>query len=360
MLDVILLGVAALIGLGITGALWPRLPQANVIVYGGSLIVSAVLAGAGLLDQLRPSSGAVAALSLPMGLPWVEVHFRVDLLSGFFAVLLNFAGALISLFALGYGRHDAEPRRVLPFYPAYLGMMNLVLVADDAFAFLLSWETMSIVSWLLVLANHRQEGNARAAFIYLLMASFGTLALLFAFGLLAGAEGGYSFAAMRAGTPDAWAAGFVVILALIGAGSKAGLVPLHVWLPLAHPAAPSHVSALMSGVMTKIAIYGFIRIVFDLVGAPQQWWWGGMIMCVGAISAVLGILYALMERDLKTLLAYSTVENVGIIMIGLGLSLAFRASGVPEYAALPFVAALFHALNHALFKSLLFCSAALS
>ena len=148
----------------------------------------------------------------------------------------------------------------------------------------------------------------------------------------------------------------MLILALVGAGSKAGLVPLHVWLPLAHPAAPSHVSALMSGVMTKVAVYGFVRIVFDLLGAPD-WWWSMVVLAVGGVTAVMGVLYALMQSDLKRLLAYSTIENIGIIFVGLGLALAFKANGMPAAAALALTAALFHVFNHSLFKSLLFFGA---
>src|SRR5262249_26154103 len=156
-----------------------------------------------------------------------------------------------SFYAIGYGRHESAPLRVLPFYPAFLAGMNLVVLAADAFTFLLSWEFMSLSSWALVMAHHRIRDNARAGYIYLVMASFGTLALLLAFGLLAG--GGYDFAAMRAAPHAPVTSALVLLLVVLGAGSKAGLVPLHVWLPLAHPAAPSHVSALMSGVMTKVA-----------------------------------------------------------------------------------------------------------
>src|SRR5262249_6445554 len=151
-------------------------------------------------------------------------------------------------------------------------------------------------------------------------------------------------------------AALVLGLALAGAGCKAGLVPLHVWLPLAHPAAPSHVSALMSGVMTKVAVYGFIRVVFDLLGVPG-WWAGVVVLVLGGITAVLGVLYALMEHDLKRLLAYHTVENIGIIFIGVGLAMAFRANGLNAGAALALTAALFHVFNHAVFKSLLFFGA---
>src|ERR1051326_8080972 len=168
-----------------------------------------------------------------------------------------------------------------------------------------------------------------------------------------GADGRYAFEAMRAAPPGPLVAATVLALALLGAGSKAGLVPLHVWLPLAHPAAPSHVSALMSGVMTKVAVYAFVRIVFDLLG-PPEWWWGGIVLAVAGITAVLGVLQALMQHDLKRLLAYHTVENIGIIFIGLGLALAFRANGMVLPAALAFTAALLHVLNHSVFKSLLF------
>src|SRR5574341_1229327 len=203
------------------------------------------------------------------------------------------------------------------------------------------------------MAHHRWPGNAAAGYIYLLMASLGTLALLLAFGLLAGPAGGYAFDAIRESAPSARVSGRVLALLLIGAGSKAGLVPLHVWLPLAHPAAPSHVSALMSGVMTKVAVYGFVRIVFDLLGEPS-WWWGALVPLLGGVTAVMGVLYALMQHDLKRLLAYHTVENIGIIFIGLGLALAFQSFGLAWAAALAFTAALLHVLNHSLFKNLLF------
>jgi len=243
---------------------------------------------------------------------------------------------------------------VLPFFPVYLAGMNLVVLADDAFSFLVSWEFMSLTSWALVISHHENRENLRAGLVYLLMASFGTLALLLAFGLLAGASGNYAFEAIRAAHPAASIGALVLILGLLGAGSKAGVVPLHAWLPLAHPAAPSHVSALMSGVMTKVAIYGFIRITFDLAG-PPAWWWSVPVLGIGGITAAMGVLYALMESDLKRVLAYSTIENIGIIFAALGLALAFKAFGIGVAAALALTAALLHVFNHALMKSLLFC-----
>ena len=293
---------------------------------------------------------------LPLGLPWVGARFRMDALSAFFVVVVDLGAAAASLFALGYGPHERAPLRVLPFYPAFLAGMNLVVLADDAFSFLVAWEFMSLSSWALVMAHHHVPENVRAGYVYLVMASFGTLALLLTFGLLAGPAGGYAFADIRAAHPSPALAAFVLCLAMLGAGSKAGLVPLHVWLPLAHPAAPSHVSALMSGVMTKVAVYGFARIVLDLAGEPA-WWWSVLVLSLAGITCVMGVLYALMQHDLKRLLAYHTVENIGIIFIALGLALAFKAYGMAWAAALALTAGLLHALNHSLFKSLLFFGA---
>ena len=335
---------------GLAAAIGRRL-GAGPIVYGLGFVVC-LAAGIVAFDSLlTEASGAV---TLPMGLPWLGAHFRIDPLAAFFLLVVDLGGAAASFYAIGYGRHESAPLRVLPFYPAFLAGMNLVVLAADAFTFLLSWEFMSLSSWALVMAHHRIRDNARAGYIYLVMASFGTMALLLAFGLLAG--GGYDFAAMRAAPHAPVTGALVLLLVVLGAGSKAGLVPLHVWLPLAHPAAPSHVSALMSGVMTKVAVYGFVRIVFDLLG-PPAWWWSMVVLVLGGITAALGVLYALMQHDLKRLLAYHTVENIGIIFIGLGLALAFEANGMAWAAALAMTAALFHVFNHSVFKSLLFFGA---
>jgi len=352
---VLLWCVAALLAIGFLAIALTRYPAATRIVYSASFVVCAT-ALAVALTHLVGNAASASTLVLPLGLPWLGANFRLDMLSALFLVVVNLGGAAASLYGLGYGRHESEPARVLPFVPAFLAAMNLVVLADDAFTFLLSWEFMSLSSWALVMSHHREQDNARAGYIYLVMASFGTMALLLAFGLLAGPSGDYGFAMIRAGEQAPWVSGLVLGLVLLGAGSKAGLVPLHVWLPLAHPAAPSHVSALMSGVMTKVAIYGFIRIVFDLLG-PPAWWWGTVVLALGGATAVLGVLYALMQHDLKKLLAYHTVENIGIIFIGLGLALAFEANGLAAAAALALTAALFHVFNHALFKSLLFFGA---
>jgi hydrogenase-4 component B len=347
--------VAALLAIAVAAIAIGRGPGGSHLVYGASLLISLIALGAALDALLAPLDPA-PSLVLPLGIPWIGAHFRLDALAAFFLVVVNLGGAVASLYEFGHGKHEAAPIRVLPFYPAFLAGMNLVVVADDAYSFLFSWEFMSLTSWALVMAHHRDRDNARAGYIYLLMASFGTLALLLAFGLLAGPDGAYAFAAIRAGAHKPLLAALILALALLGAGSKAGLVPLHVWLPLAHPAAPSHVSALMSGVMTKVAVYAFVRLVFDLLG-PPSWGMGLAVLTIGGITAVLGVLYALMQHDLKRLLAYHTVENIGIIFIGLGLALAFRADGMKLAAALALTAALFHVFNHSLFKSLLFFGA---
>ena len=344
--------IGALLAISVAAIAAARHRWATPAVYGGALCASTI--GLGLaLASLLGGGGWLGALTLPVGLPWLGAHFRLDALAAFFLVVVNLGAAGASLYGLGYGRHEESPGRVLPFFAAFLAGMNLVVLADDAFTFLFTWELMSLTSWALVMAHHRRPGNAAAGYLYLIMASFGTLALLLAFGLLAGPAGGYAFAAIRAAPPAAGVAAAVLVLALIGAGSKAGLVPLHVWLPLAHPAAPSHVSALMSGVMTKVAVYGAVRIVFDLLGVPT-WWAGALVALLGGVTAVMGVLHALMEHDLKRLLAYHTVENIGIIFIGLGLALAFGANGMRAAAALALTAALFHVFNHSVFKSLLF------
>jgi hydrogenase-4 component B len=350
-LSIALLCAAILLAFAPIAVAIGREANATSVVYG----VCALAALVSLLVTLQHllTAAPPVSMALPFGIPWLGAHFRLDALSAFFLAVVDLGAVTASIFAIGYGRHEEAPLRVLPFYPAFLAGMSLVVLADDAFTFLVSWEFMSLTSWALVMAHHRERDNAYAGYVYLVMASFGALSLLLTFGLLAGPDGGYTFAAIRAAHPTPAVAALILVLALVGAGSKAGLVPLHVWLPLAHPAAPSHVSALMSGVMTKVAVYGFVRIVFDLIG-PPDWWWSMLVLALGGITAVMGVLYALMQHDLKRLLAYHTVENIGIIFIGLGLALAFKAYRMDQAAALALTAGLLHVFNHSVFKSLLF------
>ncbi|TAK51356.1 MAG: hydrogenase 4 subunit B [Gammaproteobacteria bacterium] len=344
-------GIGLLLALAVGSALLARARHAAALTYGASALICLALAGIAL-QALGAGGAPGVALELRVGMPLARTQLGFDALSAAFAVIVNLASAIVSVGAIGLGRHVREQQRVLPFYPAFIAGMNVVLLAQDAFSFLIGWEFMSLASWALVVSDDCSDSNRRAGLVYLIMATGGALTLLLAFGVLAGPDGGYAFGQMRQATAFAPAA-IVLVLALIGAGSKAGLVPLHAWLPLAHPAAPSHVSALMSGVMTKVAVYGFIRIVFDLSG-PPAWWWSIPVLLAAAATALLGVLHALMEQDLKRMLAYSTVENIGIIFIGLGLALTFKANGMAVAAALAIVAAIFHGFNHSLFKSLLF------
>jgi hydrogenase-4 component B len=343
--------VGVLLALPALAIIAARRPLGTRAIYAACTLVCSGLAAIALVTLLAPVS-TIDVIQLPVGLPLGRTFVGFDPLSAAFAVIVNAASAIVSGYAIGYGVHAREPLRVVPFYPAFIGGMNLVLIAQDAFSFLIGWEVMSLASWALVVSEHGSPENRRAALVYLIMATGGAFTLLLAFGLLAGPEGHYAFEEIRR-TAQTSVGPIVLMLALVGAGSKAGLVPLHAWLPLAHPAAPSHVSALMSGVMTKVAVYGFVRLVFDLVG-PPSWWWSVPVLLVAAITTLLGVLYALMEHDLKRLLAYHTVENIGIIFIGLGLALAFEANGLRAAAALAFAAAIFHVFNHSLFKSLLF------
>ena len=328
-----------------------RRDATHSIVYAGCFLASAALF-AGSLQYLGGHAGQ-PALTLPLGLPWIKAHFRIDNLSALFLLMLNLGGAAASAFAVGYSQHLPQRRRVTPFFPAFLLAMNLVLVADDAFVFLVAWEFMSLTSWLMVVSDHTQEANLKAGRVYLVMAVFGTFCLLPCFGLMAGPGGDYTFDAMRIKDLGVLGGFLVAALAIMGTGSKAGLMPLHAWLPLAHPAAPSHVSALMSGVMTKVALYAMIRILLDLHG-QLSWHWGAALMVIGGLTAVLGVLYAMLQDDLKTLLAYSTVENIGIAVIGVGLAIAFKGDGQADLAALALVAGLYHMANHSVFKTLLF------
>ncbi|RMD68058.1 MAG: hydrogenase 4 subunit B, partial [Gammaproteobacteria bacterium] len=297
---------------------------------------------------------------LPFGLPWLAWHVRIDALSGFFFAVVGLIVSAVSIYGPSYVRHfehGADPLSIMGMFTGlFVAGMLLVLLADDAFLFMVAWELMSVSSYFLVAFQHELSSNRKAAFLYLLMAHIGGIAILLAFGILAAFGEGFSFSALRAATLSPFWASIAFALALFGFGMKAGLVPLHAWLPEAHPAAPSHVSALMSGVMLKVAVYGFMRFVFDLVG-DLRWQWGVVVLLLGATSALMGVLYALMQHDLKRLLAYHSVENIGIIFIGLGLGMLFFSTGHPLVGVLGMVAALYHTLNHALFKSLLFLGA---
>lgn len=327
------------------------------LVFGLLGLSGAAALAAGLIALL---GGSTLTDRLPFGLPWLRWHVRLDALSGFFFCVLGLPLIAVSLFGPGYVRGFERGKHA----PAILGLftglfvagMELVLLADDALSFMIAWELMSVASYFLVAYQHEHAANRRAAFLYLLMAAIGAIAIILAYGVLAGFSGGLTFDALRGASLTPLWASIAFVLGLTGFGMKAGLVPLHAWLPEAHPAAPSHVSALMSGVMLKIAVYGFIRFTFDLLG-EILWQWGVLVLVIGSASAILGILYALQQQNLKRLLAYSSVENLGIVFTALGLAMIFQSHGQTHLGTLGLVAALLHCFNHALMKSLLFLGA---
>jgi hydrogenase-4 component B len=323
------------------------------LVYPITIVATLIL---GAVDLHALVTAREFSATLALGLPTIGLHIKLDALSAFFGIVVNGGILAAAVYGLGFDPKSEVSHRVEPLFPLFAAAMNLVLLADDAYGFLFSWELMSLASWALVVARHTDPESRKAGHLYLVMAAIGTAALLFAFGGLAGPAGGYAFDTIRSLSPEPLVSALVLAAALVGCGSKGGLIPLHAWLPLAHPAAPSHVSALMSGVMTKVAIYGFVRIAFDLLG-PPAWWWALPPIILGSLTAVLGLLYAVLDRDLKRVLAYSTIENVGLIFVALGLALAFQANGFAQGAAVALTAGLLHVLNHSWFKSLLFLGA---
>ena len=316
---------------------------------GGLLGVALLAIGAGALGAAP--QGAV----LPIGLPSLPFHFRLDSLSAFFLVVIGGASAGVSAFAAGYFAkgEGAPPGLICLQYHVFLASMALVVLADDAYAFMVMWETMALSSFFLVITNHRVPEIRRAGYLYLLIAHIGAIGILLCFGVLQANTGDYTFANMRAQSLTPFWGSVAFLLALFGFGAKAGIVPLHVWLPEAHPAAPSPVSALMSGVMLKTAVYGFLRVSYDLLGGTL-WWWGAAALAIGLGTAFFGVVFAAVQVDMKRLLAWSSIENIGLIFAGIGLSLLFSAFGMKPMAALALTAALYHVAAHAFFKSLLF------
>ena len=338
--------------IGLAGLLRPTsLRFVGRTLFPLGAICGLALAVVAATSLMTPSEQTI----LPIGLPDLPVHLRRDALASLFLLLLGATSAGISIFAAGYFRkgHGTAPGLLCLQYHLFLASMGLVLLADDAYAFMVAWETMALSSYFLVTTQHGIPEIRRAGFLYLLIAHVGALAILLSFGVMQGGSWQFTFDAMRSAHLDPyWAAG-AFFLALFGFGAKAGLVPLHVWLPEAHPAAPSPVSALMSGVMLKMAVYGVLRVTFDLLGRPD-WWWGMALLAIGLFSALYGVVFAAAQTDMKRLLAWSSIENLGIIFTGIGLAIVFHGVGMNSLSALALIAALYHTLNHAFMKSLLF------
>jgi hydrogenase-4 component B len=349
-IDVALGVVVAWLVLGTAGLLLQNPRVVTRFVFPAGAFCSLVLAAAGLGALTEPSIAV-----LPLGLPDLPFHLRLDPLSGFFLILLGAASIGISLFSAGYFRHMGAPTLpLLSFqFHIFLSAMALVFMADDAYLFMVAWEGMALSSYFLVTTDHEQPEVRRAGFLYLLIAHIGAIAILMCFGVMQGGHGDYSFATMRQAHLTPFWASVTFLLALFGFGAKAGLLPLHAWLPEAHPAAPSPISATMSGIMLKTAIYGMLRVMFDLL-STDQWWWGTLALTLGLATALFGVIFAAVQVDMKRLLAYSSIENIGVILAGMGLALIFRHFGKELLAALALTATLYHTLNHAFMKGLLF------
>ena len=298
---------------------------------------------------------------VPSLIPFVRFSIHADALGCFFSLIVSLLGAALSIYSLGYARSYFGRKSVgvlAAFFNLLLLATTLVFLADNAFFFLIAWEIMALSAYCLVSFEHEHEETRNAGVLYFVMSHIGTAALILGFLLLFQASGSYGFDSFQA-LGDRMPAGqrnLVFLLFLFGFGVKAGMVPVHIWLPAAHPVAPSNVSALMSGALIKTGIYGITRVCFDFLGTPPNWW-GVTVLAIGTISAVLGVLFALMEHDLKRLLAYHSIENIGIILMGLGAALMFLHSGHPALASLALIAGLYHTINHASFKALLFLGA---
>lgn len=328
---------------------WHSRKLVSVLVLGGS---GSVCAAACVALRNEPVSWTFDG-----GFPLLTYSFTIDPLSAFFLLALSLLAVPVATYSLtDAGKEQATPFSL--FFGLLLLSITLVFTAANAVTFLIAWEVMVLTAYCLVVSDHKKDEVRHGGLLYILMSRGGTGLLLIGFLLLCQAAGSMEFAAFhRIGDrlPPAAAVG-AFLLFFAGFGVKAGVIPLHIWLPAAHPVAPSNISALMSGILIKTGIYGMSRVFFDFYGETPPWT-GMLVLGAGVICALLGVLYALMEHDLKRLLAYHSIENIGIILIGFGAALLFRSFGHPQLAAFAVVAGLFHTLNHGLFKALLFLGA---
>lgn len=294
---------------------------------------------------------------------YLKVHLSLlsDPLSLFFLFVILLISAPAAIYSIGYLKGEYTPGKIAlawALLAAFVVSMALVVTVNNALIFLIVWEIMSLVSYFLVTFDDKREKSVRAGLIYIVMTHIGTAFITAAFLIMFTYAGSFDFIALRIACqsmPDR-VKDIVFLLFLVGFGTKAGIVPFHVWLPYAHPQAPSHISSLMSGVMIKTAIYGILRFVIFILGVNALWW-GNLVLVLALISCLVGVIYALMEHDLKKLLAYHSVENIGIILLGVGASMIFLKMNMPVLAVFALLAGLYHLVNHAIFKGLLFLCA---
>ncbi|MEO6352019.1 MAG: hydrogenase 4 subunit B [Burkholderiaceae bacterium] len=351
-MDYILLVIAGWLLIGASGLIvLKKTALVARVLFPMGAVLGIVLGITGLIGTFSVPETAI----LPIGLPDLPFHLRLDALSSYFLFVFGIVSTGVSIFSAGYFRkgEGTPPGLLCLEYHVCLASMALLLIADDAYVFMVAWEMMSLSATLLVTANHRMPEVRRAGFLYFLISHVGALALLLCFGMLQANTGDYTFANLRSQHLDLFWASITFFLALFGFGAKAGILPLHIWLPEAHPAAPSPISALMSAFVLKAGIYGVLRITFDLLHT-QVWWWGGVTLALGLATALFGVVLSAAQTDMKRLLAYSSVENIGLIFVGIGLTILFRAYDMTGLAALSLTASLYHVASHGAFKSLLF------
>lgn len=353
-------GMAFSLSLGAFGALGLyRYPQRAHWWGAATSIVGSIF---GILSGWSLLSGP-ASLSWQWAapVPFLSLAIQSSSLSAFFMLTIGVIAAITSIYNIHYLRQFYDRYNLavfMFFYNLFILSLFLVVTASHAIFFLLVWELMSLTSYFLVIFEHRQRRNIRSGLIYFAMTHLATAFLVVMFFTLANHAGSFAFADFQsnAATLSPFLASLIFILAVIGFGTKAGIIPFHVWLPEAHPAAPSSVSALMSGVMIKTGIFMLIRVAFTFLPEPMLWW-GILVLILATISSLLGVLYALTEHDIKRLLAYHSIENIGIILLGVGAALVFQALHMTVPAVISLVAALYHTMNHAIFKTLLFFGA---
>lgn len=331
--------------------------QCNIV--SNIICIAAAVSGvaASIIKLLFVSSTMNLAV-YDSGIPFVSINMKLDNLSAFFLLILSVLVICVSIYSIGYISHYIGKRNVGLFYFLYstfILSMVLVFTASNAIFFYMSWEAMSLLSYFLVIFESEQEENRKSGVLYVVMTHIATAFLLSGFMIIYHYTKSFDIFGNSAAIPE-FAKNVVFIMFLIGFGTKAGIIPFHIWLPRAHPAAPSNVSALMSGIMIKTAIYGLIRFVLCYLGVESTWW-GITILVIGIISAVLGVAYAFVESNIKKLLAYSSIENIGIIFIGLGVGFIAYAQNNYMVSALALSACLFHCFNHTLFKGSMFLSA---
>lgn len=340
---------------GVLSLLLFRREHLAILLAGISAIMGGLLGLCSAVPVLL--SGQTLTFSTPGLFSFAAFVVRMDSLAAFMLVVISLLVTVCALYSIAYVQeYRGKGAASMGFFMnLFIASMVGLVVMDNAFYFIILFEMMSLASWFLVIADQDDE-SISAGLLYFFIAHAGSVLIMIAFFLMWRQSGSLDFDSFRTLSLSPWMASVVFLLAFFGFGAKAGMLPLHSWLPRAHPAAPSHASALMSGVMVKIGIFGIIKVGIDLLGATEMWW-GIVVLAFGAVSAVLGVLYALAEHDIKRLLAWHTVENIGIILMGVGVAMVGMASGHPVMAALGLLGALYHLLNHAVFKGLLFLGA---